>query len=299
MSGKKKMIKPNTTQVPNVFFDHVMAELEKSELKCTLYIIRRTFGFHKDGDYIPLSQFVDGIVKKNGERLDHGTGLDKKTVISALKSLIEKGIVLRIKWCFKCKKEIKGHHCACLAQRMSGSFYALSFEDYEPVFRGHDSTITDISGGIAPDLRGNDSQIEGASDHPQKKVKRKEKERDPEVDLQGSPPAHEEVYKNIYQGDTVNQEGGRNVEPKRKSDRYSYGGYSFEKTPNLEGAAIFKRMAKHGAPDDGESSDSNPGYKLNCMKCGMLTEFENRDAAVDGNCKKCKEPIFSEEEKVK
>lgn len=285
MSEKKRMIKPNTTQVPNVFFDHIMADLEKSELKCVLYIIRRTFGFHKDGDYIPLSQFVDGIVKKNGERLDKGTGLDKKTIIAALKSLIEKGIVSRIKWCFKCKKEITGHHCACLAQRMSGSFYALSFDDYEPVFRGHDSTITDISGGIAPDLRGNDSRFEGASDHPQKKDKRKEKERAPGVDPQESPPTHQEVYDGIYKAD-VKPEKPKYLDP-------------FEKKPNLEGAAIFKRMARRGAPDDGESADSNPGYKLNCMKCGTLTEFENRDAAVDGKCKDCGEPIFSEEEKVK
>ncbi len=121
----------------------------------------------------------------------------------------------------------------------------------------------------------------------------------PGVDFQESPPAHEEVYKNIYQGGTVNQEGGRNVEPKRKSDRYSYGGYSFEKTPNLEGAAIFKRMAKHGAPDDGENSDSNPGYKLNCMKCGIQTTFPDKHTALVGNCKKCGKPIFPKEEKVK
>lgn len=114
----------------------------------------------------------------------------------------------------------------------------------------------------------------------------------PEVDPQESPPAHEEVYDHIYQGET--QEPGAASTPPKKEQ-----GYSFEKKPNLEGAAIFKRMAKFGASDDGESADSNPGYKLNCMKCGFLTEFENRDAAVDGKCKNCGEPIFSEEEKVK
>jgi len=116
----------------------------------------------------------------------------------------------------------------------------------------------------------------------------------PESDSQKSSPAHEEVYGSIYHGHTVNQEGGRKVEPSKKPEQ----DYSFEKKPNLKGAAIFHAMAKRGISDKGESADSNPGYKLNCMSCGFLTEFENRDAAAEGKCKNCGKLIF-EEEKAK
>jgi len=120
-------------------------------------------------------------------------------------------------------------------------------------------------------------------------IKQKTKKEDgaPEVDLQGSPPAHEKVYENIYQGAT--QTPGATPPPQKKEEDYS-----FEKKPNLKGAAIFHAMAKRGISDKGESADSNPGYKLNCMSCGFLTEFENRDAAAEGKCKKCGKLIFEE-----
>lgn len=81
-------LKPNFTQTPNVFYDEIMSELGYAELKCLLYIFRRTYGFHKQSDRISLSQFVDGI-----EGLDNGTGLAKKNVYPALESLVEKKLV--------------------------------------------------------------------------------------------------------------------------------------------------------------------------------------------------------------
>ena len=81
-------LKPNFTQTPNVFYDEIMADLGHAELKCLLYIFRRTYGFHKQSDRISLSQFVDGI-----EGLDKGTGLAKKNVYPALESLVEKKLI--------------------------------------------------------------------------------------------------------------------------------------------------------------------------------------------------------------
>jgi phage replication O-like protein O len=79
---------PNFTQVPNCFFDEIMSELGHAEIKCLLYIIRRTYGFHRDSDKIALSQFENGI---NG--LDKGTGLAKKNIYKALDSLVERKII--------------------------------------------------------------------------------------------------------------------------------------------------------------------------------------------------------------
>lgn len=83
---------PNFTQVPNIVLDNMMSSLNESELKVLLYICRRTYGFHKEKDAISLSQLTDGIMV-NGERLDKGTGLSKRAVVSAISSLTLKNII--------------------------------------------------------------------------------------------------------------------------------------------------------------------------------------------------------------
>jgi Bacteriophage replication protein O len=85
---------PRYTPVPDQLFDELLADLSGAELKVLLYIIRRTFGFKKDRDRIALSQMVGGIVTRDGRVLDRGTGLHKGTVITALRALREKGIIL-------------------------------------------------------------------------------------------------------------------------------------------------------------------------------------------------------------
>lgn len=86
---------PRYTQVPDELFDEILSELSGSELKVLLYVIRRTFGFKRDSDHISLSQMVSGIKKKDGKILDFGTGLTKESVCKAVKSLVEKGILIQ------------------------------------------------------------------------------------------------------------------------------------------------------------------------------------------------------------
>src|SRR5205823_520820 len=85
---------PNTTQVPDAFFDVVAPHLSEAELRVALYIIRRTFGFKKDSDTISLRQMVDGITTRDGRVLDRGTGLKKSAVANALNGLERKGVIL-------------------------------------------------------------------------------------------------------------------------------------------------------------------------------------------------------------
>src|SRR5918997_1679759 len=84
---------PNTTQIPNEVFDTLMPHLSGGELKVLLYICRRTFGFRKDNDRISLSQIAHGITTKAGRVLDQGTGLSKRHVITALKTLEKRNII--------------------------------------------------------------------------------------------------------------------------------------------------------------------------------------------------------------
>ena len=93
----KGFTKPTYTQTPNEFFDILLDMLNGSELKVLLYIIRRTFGFKKESDNISLNQIVSGIKKKDRSIQDYGTGISKLSARKAVKGLIEKNIILKIR----------------------------------------------------------------------------------------------------------------------------------------------------------------------------------------------------------
>ncbi len=85
---------PNYTPVPDELFDEQLTILSGAELKVLLYIIRRTFGFKKETDNISLNQLLNGITTREGEILDKGTGLSKKTLLEAIRSLVEQNLIL-------------------------------------------------------------------------------------------------------------------------------------------------------------------------------------------------------------
>ncbi len=94
----------NGTQIPDAYFDEVMAPLGPSAFTVLMYVARRTFGFKRHSDQISLDQIchgivttavrdADGAVVKPARRLDHGTGLAKSTVVRALDRLIAAGLL--------------------------------------------------------------------------------------------------------------------------------------------------------------------------------------------------------------
>ena len=85
---------PNYTPVPDQLFDEHLHLLSGAELKVLLYICRRTFGFKRGSDNISLNQMLSGIVKKDGTRLDNGTGLSKSTLLKAIKSLVDMNLIV-------------------------------------------------------------------------------------------------------------------------------------------------------------------------------------------------------------
>ena len=87
---------PNSTQIPDVILDHWMADLSGAELKVLLYVARRTYGFGKESDNISLNQMAEGIKRRDGSSLDHGTGLSRSGVKSACNGLIQRGILVRV-----------------------------------------------------------------------------------------------------------------------------------------------------------------------------------------------------------
>ncbi|MBA7493140.1 hypothetical protein ES702_03695 [subsurface metagenome] len=93
----KGFTRPTYTQTPNEVFDVLLDMLNGSELKVLLYIIRRTFGFKKESDNISLNQIVNGIKKKDGSIQDYGTGISKLSARKAVKRLIDKNVILKIR----------------------------------------------------------------------------------------------------------------------------------------------------------------------------------------------------------
>ncbi len=84
---------PNYTGIPNELLDKHLTRLTHSELLVLLYLFRRTAGFGKQADKVSLGQLANGIVKRDGTRLDYGTGLSRAAVKRAIKSLIEVGAI--------------------------------------------------------------------------------------------------------------------------------------------------------------------------------------------------------------
>jgi phage replication O-like protein O len=113
-TGFKGFRSPNTTPIPDEVFDELLADLSGAEVKVLLYICRRTFGWKKESDTISISQMMGGIVKKDGDVLDKGTGLSRDSVARAVKGLEQKGVIIRIRR----RSKLKGDEPTTYALKM-------------------------------------------------------------------------------------------------------------------------------------------------------------------------------------
>jgi len=78
---------PQYTKTPNLIFDVLLRELSGSQLRVLLFVVRRTMGWKKDHEFIPLSIAC----------IQEGTGLSKEPVVDALRYLCESNLILRQK----------------------------------------------------------------------------------------------------------------------------------------------------------------------------------------------------------
>ncbi len=85
MSEEASKIRPNTFQTPNALVDDgAMAALTGNEVKCYLFIVRKTFGWNKQSDRIAKSQIMEA------------TGLGETAVDGCMAYLVKFGLVLRL-----------------------------------------------------------------------------------------------------------------------------------------------------------------------------------------------------------
>jgi len=88
---------PNYTLVPDEIFDNLLSKLSGSELKTLLFITRQTFGYSKESENISLKRMLKGYKSMDGNVIDRGVGIDKKTLLKTLKSLSKKKIIIKDK----------------------------------------------------------------------------------------------------------------------------------------------------------------------------------------------------------
>ncbi len=98
--------RPTTTATPDEIFEEWVHVLSHAELLALLYVVRRTLGFKKDADSISYTQFLHGIVTREGKVLDRGCGIKSRTTLAAaLRRLEERGLIRSYK-----TQDAKGDH---------------------------------------------------------------------------------------------------------------------------------------------------------------------------------------------
>ena len=84
---------PGYTQIPDQLLDEQLHLLSHAELKVLLYIMRHTLGYKRDGDHLSARQIAEGLVRRDGSRVDNGTGCEIATVRRTVKRLEEVGLI--------------------------------------------------------------------------------------------------------------------------------------------------------------------------------------------------------------
>jgi DNA-binding PadR family transcriptional regulator len=88
----------NFSKLPHSIVDAFPNFTSLGEVLCTLYVLRHTWGFNDDSKRISLDEFMNGRKVRNRatgeiERLDHGVGLSKTTVIRGIRKAVAHGFL--------------------------------------------------------------------------------------------------------------------------------------------------------------------------------------------------------------
>ena len=85
----------NFFRLPNEWTDITARITSLAELKLVEYVLKHTWGYSEFDmvKKITTDEFMSGRKKKNGERIDTGTGLSKPSVIEGLHSAVKHGLL--------------------------------------------------------------------------------------------------------------------------------------------------------------------------------------------------------------
>jgi len=85
----------NWSKLPHALIDALPLFKSKSELMVVLYILRHTWGYQEFGvpKRITRDEFMNGRKRRDGTRMDNGTGLSRASVTQGLKQAVEHGFL--------------------------------------------------------------------------------------------------------------------------------------------------------------------------------------------------------------
>lgn len=86
----------NWFRLPNEWTDITCGMKSLAELKVVEYVLRHTWGYQEYGTAkrISTNEFMHGRRKKDGSRIDRGTGLSNRSVIDGLRQAVEHGYLI-------------------------------------------------------------------------------------------------------------------------------------------------------------------------------------------------------------
>src|SRR5438874_7685485 len=90
------MPEANFFRLPNEWTDITASLTSLAEMKLVEYVLKHTWGYSEFDvvKKITTDEFMYGRKKKDGTRIDRGTGLSKPSVIAGLKSAVEHGLLV-------------------------------------------------------------------------------------------------------------------------------------------------------------------------------------------------------------
>src|SRR6266513_1592535 len=85
----------NFFRLPNEWTDITAKITSLAEMKLVEYVLKHTWGYSEFNmvKKITTDEFMHGRKRKDGERIDNGTGLSKPSVIAGLKSAVKHGLL--------------------------------------------------------------------------------------------------------------------------------------------------------------------------------------------------------------
>jgi len=84
----------NYSKLPHAMIGALPQVQTMGELKVILYILRHTWGFQDDQKRITLDEFQHGRKRRDGTRLDGGTGMSKPSIVKGLELAEQHGFIL-------------------------------------------------------------------------------------------------------------------------------------------------------------------------------------------------------------
>lgn len=90
-SGPQK----NFSELPHELIEALPIFTSLAELKVVLYILRHTWGYHDydEGKRITLDEFENGRKRRDGTRIDKGTGMVKSSLVDGIKRAVAHGFI--------------------------------------------------------------------------------------------------------------------------------------------------------------------------------------------------------------